>query len=183
MVGFKTYRFDHGIMFMEPRFVQGCSLERFKDYYREIVGEVGETELRIIGEDPRRLIVWLLDNEIVGHAIWHPSNTVAHPNGEPRECDDRRILEEDLGVAGDFVELHEVWLREDSRGRGFGSTFFDYFESMVKEIGYRHIVYYADHPAALAICRARGYREGWGVELDGISGEGGRFYVLAKELT
>jgi GNAT superfamily N-acetyltransferase len=59
------------------------------------------------------------------------------------------------------VELHEVWLRKDSRGRSFGSAFFDYFESMVREMGYRHIVYYADHPAALAICRARGYREGW----------------------
>ena len=168
---------------MAPRFIHGCELNRFKEYYRGIVGELGETEHRLVSEDPDQLIVWLEGDEIVGHAIWHTSNTAAHPGGEPREDEDRRILEEALRVKGVFVELHEVWLRETSRGRGNGSAFFAYFESMARSGGFRQIVYYADHPAALAICRARGYREAWGVELDGIRGQGGRFYVLAKELT
>ena len=167
---------------MDVEFLHGCDAERFRDYYRMVLGEPGATELSIIDEDPQRLIVWLAGNAIVGHAIWHPSNTRAHPGGEPREPEDRSILEQGLGVFGDFVELHEVGLREDRRGRGYGSDFFEYFESMVKRLGYRHIVYYADHPAALAICRARGYRECYGVELDGVGGKGGRFHVLAKDL-
>lgn len=168
---------------MALRFIHGYALDQFKEYYRDIVGELGETEHRLVTEDPDQLIVWLGGDEIVGHAIWHTSNTVTHPGGEPREADDRRILEKDLGVKGVFVELHEVWLMETNRGMGHGSAFFAYFESMVKSRGFRQIVYYADHPAALAICRARGYKEAWGVELDGIRGHGGRFYILAKELT
>lgn len=168
---------------MALRFIHGYPLDRFREYYRDIAGELGETEHRLVSEDPDRLIVWLDGDEIVGHAIWHSSDTAAHPGGEPREDEDRRILEDDLGVRGVFVELHEVWLRETSRGRGHGSAFFAYFESMAKGRGFKRIVYYADHPAALAICRARGYREAWGVELDGMRGQGGRFSVLAKELT
>ena len=164
-------------------FLHGCDAERFKDYYRGVLGELGATESSIIDDDPQRLIVWLVADDIVGHAIWHPSNTMTHPSGEPREPEDRRILKHDLGVSDDFVELHEVWLREDSRGRGYGSEFFEYFESMVKRLRYRYIVYYADHPTALAICRARGYRESYGVELDGVNRERGLFYVLAKDLS
>jgi len=68
------------------------------------------------------------------------------------------------------------------RGRGFGSAFFQYFEDMVREKGYDSIVYYADHPAAMSICLKRGYRQAYGVELDGITGERSRYYVLAKRL-
>ena len=168
---------------MAPRFIHGYDITRFREYYRGVAGELGETELRLVTEDPDRLIVWLEGEEIVGHAIWHPSDTSAHPGGDPREEEDRRILEDRLGVRGGFAELHEVWLMETSRGRGHGSAFFDYFEAMAESRGFTRIVYYADHPAARAICRARGYREAWGVELDGIRGQGGRFYVLAKELT
>lgn len=131
---------------MALRFIHGFELNRFKEYYRDIVGELGETEHKLVSEDPDQLIVWLEGDEIVGHAMWHTSNTAAHPSGELREDEDRRILEEALRVKGVFVELHEVWLRETSRGRGHGSAFFAYFKSMAKSRGFRQIVYYAATP-------------------------------------
>jgi hypothetical protein len=160
----------------------GGSVDELREHMARMGFRLGETELRLVTERPERLILWRDGDRVVGHTIWHESNTKTHPDGEPREEEDRRILEEELDVEGDFVELHEIWLGDESRGRGYGHSFFDYFESMVGAMGFRYIVYYADHPAALAICRGRGYREAYGVELDGIDGGGGVFYVLAKEL-
>ena len=45
------------------------------------------------------------------------------------------------------------------RGRGYGKKFFDFFEAFLKKRGHDSLVYYADHPAALAICRQRGCKE------------------------
>ncbi|MBN2336698.1 GNAT family N-acetyltransferase [Candidatus Bathyarchaeota archaeon] len=167
---------------MDVVFEGGGGVDELREHMTRVGLSLGETELRLVTERPERLILWREDGRVVGHTIWHESNTEEHPDGEPREDEDRRILEEELGVEGDFVELHEIWLGDESRGRGYGRSFFDYFESMVAGMGYRYIVYYADHPAALAICRGRGYREAYGVELDGVDGGGGVFYVLAKEL-
>jgi len=163
-------------------FSHGGSIEELRRHLESLGLSLGETEERLIREKPERLILWRDNNELVGHTIWHESNSQKHPNGDPREPDDRRILEEELKVQGDFVELHEIWLSDDHRGMGYGSKFFEYFENMVRERGYHAIVYYADHPAALSICMRRGYRYAYGVELDGITGERARYYVLAKEL-
>ena len=125
--------------------------------------------------------MWRDNGVLVGHTIWHASNTKQHQEGNPRDPEDKQILEE-LKVTGDFIELHEIWLSDSHRGRGYGTKFFEYFENMVKEKGFKSIVYYADHPAALSICLSRGYKYAYGVELDGITGQRARFYVLAKTL-
>ena len=163
-------------------FSHGGNIKELRNHLEKLGLGLGETEERLITEKPERLILWRDNNELVGHAIWHESNTKQHPDGTPREPDDLKILEEELKVEGDFVELHEIWLSDDHRGMGYGSKFFEYFEKMVRERGYHAIVYYADHPAALSICMRRGYRYAYGVELDGITGQRARYYVLAKEL-
>ena len=163
-------------------FSQSGDIEELRKYLKSLGLSLGETEERLITEKPERLILWRDNGVLVGHAIWHESNTKQHPDGTPRELQDSRILEDELKVEGDFVELHEIWLSDDHRGMGYGSKFFEYFENMVRERGYHAVVYYADHPAALSICMRRGYRYAYGVELDGITGERARYYVLAKEL-
>ena len=167
---------------MTAEFSHGGDVEELRSHLEELGLTLGPTEERLIVENPDRLIMWRDEGALVGHTIWHASNTRVHPDGEPREADDRRILEESLNVVGDFIELHEIWLSDDYRGRGYGSSFFDYFEDMVKRKGFKYIVYYADHPAARSICRKRGYIEAETIELDGITGERGLYYVLAKEL-
>ena len=167
---------------MTFEFVHGCEIEELGEYFKRIGLTIGETERRLITENSERLIVWRENGIIVGHSIWHSSNTKVHPDGEPREPDDRRILEDELGVKGDFIELREIWLSEETRGKGYGKQFFDYFENMVRQKEYRSIVYYADHPAAMSICRRRGYNEAYGLELDGITGQRSTFYVLSHSL-
>ena len=163
-------------------FSHGGDIEELRAHLESLGLSLGPTEERLIKEKPERLIMWRDNGMLVGHAIWHISSTKQHPDGEPREPDDRQILEEELEVAGDFIELHEIWLSDTYRGRGYGSEFFEYFENMVKEKGYNAIVYYADHPAAMSICFKRGYMHAFGVELDGITGERARYYVFAKRL-
>ena len=91
-------------------------------------------------------------------------------------------MEQELDIEGDFIELHEIWLADEYRGRGFGSELFEYFENVVKSKGFKVIVYYEDDPTALDICLKRGYKTTWGVELYCIKGEKSRYYVLAKHL-
>ena len=167
---------------MTVEFSHGGDIDELRTHLESLGLSLGPMEERLIREKPERLILWRDEGELVGHTIWHASNTKTHPDGEPREPDDRRILEEQLHVMGDFIELHEIWLGDNHRGRGYGSSFFEYFEDMVKRKGFNAIVYYADHPAARGICRKRGYREAEAIELDGITGEGGLYYVLAKKL-
>jgi GNAT superfamily N-acetyltransferase len=162
-------------------FSHGGDIEELRAYLDSLGLSLGPTEERLIKENPERLIMWRDNGALVGHAIWHASNTKQHPDGEPREPEDKQILEEELKVEGDFIELHEIWLSDTYRGRGYGSQFFQYFEEMVKEKGFNSIVYYADHPAAMSICFKRGYKYAFGVELDGITGERARYYVLAKQ--
>jgi len=157
------------------KFVVGCDLEEFKRYYQTLnelhdyfktlrladvkFGQLGNVEEGIIKRDPSHLIVWREHNEIIGHAIWHPSNTDEHRIGDPRDKEDKKILRGLLGGKKNFVELHEVWLRKKHRGKGYGKRFFEFFEDFVRKRGYDSIVYYTDNSAAIATCRKRGYKE------------------------
>jgi len=157
--------------FLALRFVVGCDLEEFEKYYKKLTKdedwrrtfgfseELGDEWERRIVKNPSLLIVWRLDGEIVGHAIWHESSTREHRKGDARDEEDREILERLADGRKDCVELHEVWLRKEYRGRGFGKRFFEFFEEFLRSRGYDAIAYYADHPAAIAICRRRGYNE------------------------
>ena len=157
------------------KFVVGCDLNEFKRYYQTLnelhdyfktlrladvkLGELGAVEEGIIKRDSSHLIVWRENNEIIGHAIWHPSNTDEHRIGDPRDKEDKKILRGLLGGKKNFVELHEVWLRKKHRGKGYGKRFFEFFEDFVRKRGYDSIVYYTDNSAAIATCRKRGYKE------------------------
>jgi GNAT superfamily N-acetyltransferase len=101
--------------------------------------------------------VWRQNNEIIGDAIWHETSTDEHREGDPRDREDREILRKLCGGKKDnIVELHEIWLIKKYRGKGYGKRF---FEEFIGRKGYDSLVYYADHPAALAICRKKGYKE------------------------
>jgi GNAT superfamily N-acetyltransferase len=155
------------------RIVLGCDLEEFKRYYKRLAldkewqGAFGFTEEldtswdKILVKNPSLLMAWREDDEIIGHAIWHETSTEEHRTGDPRDKEDTLILRSLLGGKRDnIVELHEIWLRKEYRGKGYGKSFFEFFEPFIRNKGYDAIVYYADHPAAIAICRKRGYTEG-----------------------
>ncbi len=155
------------------RFVVGCDLEEFKRYYRTLdslhnyyrtlgltdvrFGELGSTEEGHIKSDPSHLIVWRENSKIIGHAIWHEAHIDDFRDPEDEEV--REVLERFLGEKREFIELHEVWLKERHRGKGYGQKFFKFFEDFIRKKGYDSIVYYTDHPAAIAICRNRGWEE------------------------
>lgn len=142
------------------RFVVGCDFEEFKRYSKRDGVRADLEVLKILlPKDSSCLIVWKENNEIIGHAIWHETNTEEHRKGDPRDKEDREILKKLLGGKKDFVELHEVWLIEKHRGKGYGKRFFEFFEEFTRNKGYNSIVFYAFHPAAIAICRQRGYKE------------------------
>ncbi|MFQ6064399.1 MAG: GNAT family N-acetyltransferase [Candidatus Bathyarchaeia archaeon] len=154
--------------------VVGCDLEEFKSCYKKLAldkewqGTFGFTEEldtsweRVLVKNPSLLLVWRENNEIIGHAIWHETSTDEHREGDPRDEEDRTILRRLLrGRKDNIVELHEIWLRKKYRGKGFGKRFFEFFERFIRNGSYDSIVYYTDHPAAIAICRDRGYKEGF----------------------
>ena len=143
------------------KFVVGCDLEEFKRYYRRNGYDDGDLEhlIKQVIKDPSQLIVWRKNDKIVGHAVWHESNTRVHRKGDPRDKEDTEALEKLLQGKLDFVELHEIWLMREYRGKGYGKRFFEFFEEYMKSEGYDSIVYYADHPVAIAICRQRGGKE------------------------
>jgi GNAT superfamily N-acetyltransferase len=159
-------------------YVVGFDIEEYKKYYRTLddlhkyyrtleltdvtFGELGSTQEEIIKRDPAHLIVWRAKNEIIGHAVWHEASTDEHREGESRDSEDRQVLRELCGgKKGNIVELHEIWLKKKHRGKGYGKMFFDYFEDFIRKKGCDSIVYYTDHPAAVAICRNRGWKEGF----------------------
>lgn len=156
------------------RIVVGCDIGEFKRYYTQLArdkewqGAFGFTEEldasweRVLVENPPLLFVFRENVKIIGHAIWHETGIDEHRKGGSRDRDDREILEKLCGGKGDrIVELHELWLRKRYRGKGYGKRFFEFFEDFIMEKKYDCIVYYADHPAAIAICRKRGWREGF----------------------
>lgn len=138
----------------------GCALEEFEEYWRRN-GYDGDLKhlVNTVISDPTQLFVWREHGKIVGHGAWHETNTEEHRRGDLRDAEDREALEKLLKGKKKFVELHEIWLMKEYRGRGYGERFFDFFEQHIKNRGYDSIVYYADHPAAIAICRKRGYKE------------------------
>ena len=159
---------------LDMEFVVGYDLEAYKRYYRTLddlhnyfrtlglidveFGELGLTEEEIIKRNPSHLIVWRKDDDIIGHAVWHETSTDEHRRGDPRDEEDKEILRRLLGGKKDkIVELHELWLGKKYRGNGYGKIFFEFFEDFIREQGYGSIVYYTDNPAAIAICRRRGY--------------------------
>ncbi len=153
------------------RFEVGCDIEQFKRYYRKLAEdkewqgtfgfteELGTSWENILVENPSLLIVMRENDEIIGHLIWHESSTDEHRKGDPRDEEDMKILNKLAGRKEDLVELHEIWLRQNYRGKGFGKRLFEFIEDFLSARGYRSFVYYADHPAAIAICRKRGYKE------------------------
>jgi ribosomal protein S18 acetylase RimI-like enzyme len=143
------------------RFVVGSGLEEFKEYWsRSGYGKSLDHLINVVVKDPSQLIVWKEGDKIVGHSVWHETNTDEHRKGDPRDKEDKQALERLLGGKKSFVELHEVWLMEEYRERGYGREFFRFFEAFMRSRGYDDIVFYAHHPAALAICHERGYQEG-----------------------
>jgi GNAT superfamily N-acetyltransferase len=156
------------------KFVVGCELKEFKQYYKrngfageQGTGELGITEEQILTQDPSHLIVWRENKVIIGDAIWHETSTDEHREGDPRDRGDREILRKLCGGKKDnIVELHEIWLRKKYRGKGYGKRFFEFFEDFMRKKGYDSIVYYADHPAAITICRQRGYKEDYLKSID-----------------
>ena len=148
-----------------------CDLKEFKEYYRKLAEdkewqgtfgfteELGTSWEKVLAENPSLLIVMREDNEIIGHLIWHESSTDEHRKNDPRDEEDKQILNKLAGGKEDLVELHEVWLRQKYRGRGYGKQLFKFIEDFLTKRGYSSFVYYADHHAAIAICRKRGYKE------------------------
>jgi len=156
-----------------------CNLSDLREYYVRRTGrapgpfELGQEEERHIERDPNHLIVWTDGEEIVGHCIWHETSTEEMIPGDPRDEDDRNCLRELFeGKTKNLVELHELWLRTEHRGKGFGQQFFSFFEDYVLVEGFGGIVHYTDHDAVIALCRKRGYRESF-LESSG-------WYVFAK---
>jgi GNAT superfamily N-acetyltransferase len=153
------------------KLVVGRDLEDFKRCYKTggawFMADLGVTEENIVKKDPSHLIVFKEDNQIIGHAIWYEANTEEHRKGEARNEKDKEILQKLLGRQKDFVELHELWLKKEYRGKGYGKKFFEFFEEFIANRGCDSIIFYADHPAAIAICRKRGYKEDYGVEEEG----------------
>jgi len=128
------------------------------------------------------LIVFIENDKIIGHAIWHETDTEEHRKGDPREKEDREILHRFMEKGKDFIELHELWLTEEHRGKGYGKRFFDFFEEYIRRKGYDSLVYYAFDPAAVAICRKRGYKEAYGVKEAGPYGNIETMYVFYLNL-
>ena len=84
-------------------------------------------------------------------------------------------MERLLSKKKDFVELHEWWLIEKYRGKSYGNKFLDFFEAYMESKGYVDLIFYADHPAALAAFRKHGYKEGGYLE-------GSKEYVFRHSL-
>jgi GNAT superfamily N-acetyltransferase len=143
------------------RFDVGCDVREFKEYWSRsgYDGNLDDLMSHVI-KDSSQLIVWREEERIVGHSVWHLTNTEEHRKGEPRDGEDTEALRRLFGGKKDFVELHEIWLMKEHRGKGYGDMFHEFFEKFMMGKGYSDVVFYADHPAAIAICRKRGYKEG-----------------------
>lgn len=164
------------------RFLVGHNLEDFRKYYNKTLGRLEGAEQYWVAKNPSYLIIWEEKGRIIGHALWHETNTEEHRRGDPRDKEDREILRNLLGGKKEFVELHEIWLREEHRGKGYGKLFFEFFEEFVRNRGYEQIVVYAYHPAAIAICRKRGYKEAYGLELAAHKGKVQTCFVFSLSL-
>lgn len=152
----------------------GISLTELRNKLLENIEVFDDAEEMIVKKDPSHLIVWIENQELIGWAIWHESSTNEHSKGSARSESDRKILEKLIGTNKEIIELHELWLKKKYRGKGYGKQFFDFFEDFLISMGYKTIVYYTDNPAALSICRTRGYKTEYNKEL--------KWYTLCKML-
>ena len=168
------------------RFVIGCDFEEFSKYLAKIGQYAAEGQLKklkaYIDGNLFNLIVIRENDEIIGHAIWHETDTEEHREGDPRDKEDKEILLGFFGGKKDFVELHELWLTKEHREKGYGERFFDFFEEYIQNKGYDSIVFYAFHPAAIHICRKRGYKEAYGLKEAGPYGEIETCYAFCLQL-
>jgi len=168
------------------RFVEGCDFQEFSKYLARIGQYTSEGELvrlrNSLESGRSNLIVFRENGEIIGHAIWHETDTEEHRKGDPREKEDREILHGFMGKGKEFIELHELWLTQEHRGKGYGKQFFDFFEEYIRNKGYDSLVYYAFDPAAIAICRKRGYKEAYGIKEAGPYGNIETMYVFHLKL-
>ena len=114
-------------------FLFGCGLEEFRSYYRTTRGELGADEEYLIKLDPNHLIIWRVNQVIIGHTIWHEATTEEHRKGDPRDEGDKAILRQLLGGRKVFVELHELWLKIEHRGKGYGKKFFEFGIKLCRE--------------------------------------------------
>lgn len=150
----------------------GCDIEEFKEYRINAIGNTGDAEEDWIKKDPSHIIVLRENSKIIGHAIWHKSNSREHRPGVPREEKDTRIIEHLLGENKniEFIELHELWLIENQRGKGYGTRIVDFFEEFVREKRFKFVIFYAYNQSALILCRKRGYKECLGFKEIGVEG-------------
>jgi GNAT superfamily N-acetyltransferase len=158
------------------RFVEGCDFEELSAHLDKMRWYRSDEDRKQLKEKLDagffNLIAWRESNEVVGHAIWHETSTGEDRKGDPRDREDRETLERlSGGRQENLVELHGVGLMKGHRGKGYGRRFFEFFEKLVSDKGYSGIVYYAFDPAAIAICRERGYREEYGLVEAGPEGE------------
>jgi len=160
------------------KFDIGCDLNEFKKYRDQAIGYGGEDEIYWVKENPSHLIVLREENRIIGHAIWHPSNSREHQPGDSREEEDTRLIEELLGGKGDFVELHELWLTKENRGKGYGNKLLDFFEQFIKSKGHNSVIFYAYNPAAISLCQKREYKGIFGYESTGVEGKMETMYIF-----
>ncbi|MFX1509263.1 MAG: GNAT family N-acetyltransferase [Promethearchaeota archaeon] len=169
---------------MPIKFELGCEPNEFSQYYAEVLekAENRKIGLRLFKQNPDQLIIWREDAVIVGHALWHKASTDEHRKGDSRNPDDQAMLRKLFGGKIELVELHEVWLKQTHRGKGYGSEFFKFFEILMRTRGHTEIAYYAYNPVALAICRKRGYQEGCCLEQPGFEGNVERTYVFRISL-
>lgn len=178
--------FDRRRSSLVLEFVEGCDFEEFRRYLTRLGQYAAPGELeklnRFLDDGLLNLIVFREDGKLIGHAIWHEATTDEHRKGDPRDQIDRNILRGFLGGKGDLVELHELWLTVENRGKGYGKRFFDFFEPYIRRKGYESLIYYAFHPVAIKLCRERGYKEAYGVEEAGPYGEKETNYVFHLKL-
>ncbi len=112
----------------------GCDLPTFKEYYKTCGrGELGDIEEKILLDNHSHCILFKKGQEILGHVLWHECSTSEHRKGDPRDKTDREILESLFGENIHLIELHEVWLKEQFRGKGYGRKFFEYFEEFIQK--------------------------------------------------
>ena len=76
------------------RFDVGCNTKEFREYWSRN-GYDGNLDhlMNVVAKDKSQLIVWRENGRIVGHAVWHESNTDEHRKGVPRDEEDREALE------------------------------------------------------------------------------------------
>ena len=167
---------------MTVEFELSCEISEFKKYYETIREQLTNLEITLIEQDPEQLIVWREEGTIVGHTLWHKASTDEHRPGSPRDGDDKALLRELFEGKKEIIELHEVWLKKEHRGKGYGNQFFDFFEKLMRSKQYTEIAYYAYQPAAISLCRKRGYKEACCLQHPGFEGTIEKTYVFRLSL-